>query len=1056
MGYTRRKTRKIMMCIVLGISLLMNEISLCPKAAEPGRKEKAVQWLTAAGGENQQWGDNELPNLTCGAMAVLREEGKEVDSPYLHQWEKDKKELNIDEAAHLVWGWRDKAYLDSIWEWQNEDGGFGLTKEYTSDVYDTMLVLLAEAAVKENGDLTGTEENVNQESSLQRIRSAVDYIINQQREEGGFGYTATGNMSPSLSAQIGIAMLMLGVKEEAVYEKLDSYCEKAFQADFTERSFYEQAGIARYLYKRNKIKNSDDIEEKLYVTQGEDGSIYESVADTIQYILLINEIQEYHTLKLQVDSLVTEADSYVLEAGTEQPVALQTSVHYTVNQEMTGTIRYTLLENDVIIKTDEKPCILMPDQTEQMTETVMDITGEKGKEYVLRTELLSQTDEENETIWMSTEFTFTLHEAEEKEFILKEETLSGEEYAVNLSWNDISNGDNRYGYRVLRKKGEGEWETRSTWDGNEKVHVLNVHPPGANYLKTWMNTTVSASEEIASRDVLEIDEVGFPNYNSNPEVYLRDENGNYKYDVIMIGSADCNGGYDLSDAAYEATLAFTETGRGILFGHDSVVDNAAQVHRNLAKFGEQLGFTYYKSGTGASGTRVEVINSGFLTSYPWKLTGTMTIPHAHTSGQFIDTTLANPATKWMRFQGFDGDDDAYLSSRNQYAMIQTGHSNGQATDDERKILANTLFYLKQYTDETSATDKSFYDEAAPGITDVSEVASDGRIMLQAEDNGTLYQYYVEAVNAGAGENRKSNIVEAEALSGVRGFIVGISDSEEPVEGLLAYDEDGNLTTEIFPADADSLNYTIPELKAGESAYLHIYVVDNAGNVSDELVKKVTVPESEPEVSDKEYLKLPYSLFADEGEVQLYCSEANIAGDIYGAETFRFQGSTIHMPDTVSTSGTLSIAGGVLDIGEEQEGVETRQLPDYMPAILKDMEAEGDPLEELKAYNSTDIVNPTICKTTTGAWCGNVTLAASLVSGDKVSFNANTITCGTDSPVVLGSQNGDIHIQSTKLNGQGLIYAPKGTVTINVSEFNYTGTIIAKRIVIQAGYYNQNQ
>ena len=28
-------------------------------------------------------------------------------------------------------------------------------------------------------------------------------------------------------------------------------------------------------------------------------------------------------------------------------------------------------------------------------------------------------------------------------------------------------------------------------------------------------------------------------------------------------------------------------------------------------------------------------------------------------------------------------------------MIQTGHSMGNSTEDERKVLANTLFYLKQ-------------------------------------------------------------------------------------------------------------------------------------------------------------------------------------------------------------------------------------------------------------------------------------------------------------------------------------------------------------------------
>ena len=37
----------------------------------------------------------------------------------------------------------------------------------------------------------------------------------------------------------------------------------------------------------------------------------------------------------------------------------------------------------------------------------------------------------------------------------------------------------------------------------------------------------------------------------------------------------------------------------------------------------------------------------------------------------------------------------YLTTWNNTAMIQTGHSNGQSTPDEQKLLANTLFYLSQ-------------------------------------------------------------------------------------------------------------------------------------------------------------------------------------------------------------------------------------------------------------------------------------------------------------------------------------------------------------------------
>ena len=51
-----------------------------------------------------------------------------------------------------------------------------------------------------------------------------------------------------------------------------------------------------------------------------------------------------------------------------------------------------------------------------------------------------------------------------------------------------------------------------------------------------------------------------------------------------------------------------------------------------------------------------------------------------------------------------------------------------------------------------------------------------------------------------------------------------------------------------------------------------------------------------------------------------------------------------------------------------------------------------------------------------------------------------MTLGYKDPVVIASENGDITIQATNVNGNGLIYAPNGTVTINVCDFDYKGSI----------------
>lgn len=1061
----QQQRKKAILCYLLIAILLIQGLPIQVRAEGENRKEQALAWLQKQSTEKQEWEDNGLPNLTCNVLALLRHEGMETESTFLVDWQTTKAAYNVDELAHLAWANADTDLLTQLWLYQNADGGFGLTGDYTSDVYDTLLVLQAELAVRDgsqsyNQQETQTAGETDEQATpifTETQLQAVKYLIAQQRPDGGYGYTKQSETDVALTAEIGITLHKLGVEADEFYTRLDTYCLEQFQKDFSQQNFIEQAKLARYLYLREKIVNPKEVKEALTSIPSEDGSAYSDVVATIQYVLLFEDIEEYERLKLSVTGLVTEANTYVLETGEEQEVSLQTRITYQTNQEVSGLVRYTLLENEIEIGKQEIESMLQPESTETIATTTLCVTVQAENTYQLKVEWISVNADGEEVVWATEIIDFSVHEKQEKEFLLQAQTKTGNDYGVDLSWTDISDEDNRYGYRVFRKKDGNDWETRSTWDGEEKVKVLNIYPCNAakNYLVEWMEETISDTEEPAGKGLFEIDTVHIDSYNQTPEAYLLDEAENYKYDVLVFGSHDSNAFKDLTVKSYEATQKFVDAGKGVLFGHDTVSNYCGLSHYNFCRFEEQLGIKNKYVRDCRISSQVKVVNSGFLTSYPWKLTGVLNIPPAHTYGQFSGGTL--PAIKWMEFQcGYDTDvetgatNNGYLVSRNSLAMIQTGHSNGQATDDERKILANTLFYLKQLTNETTASDKSFYDETAPEITSISEVNENNQVVIEATDYGTTYQYYVEAVNNNhEGENPTSNIVEAEALSEVKGYIIGVSDTEDTMSDLLQYDETGNLISEMIEATDGKGAYTIHSLEPGQSAYVHIYAVDFAGNVSEERVQMITVPKTE-----KEYLNIPYALFATE-QVELYCSEAKIKGDIYGKDTIQFQGSTLLLDGKAATTGTLSLAGGWMELAEKEEGMEAVTLPDYTERIRADMEA-CEPLEELAVYNSTEITVPTICESTTGAWCQDVKIGASLLSKDSIRLNANNISCGTEEKVVLCSETGDISIQTTTFSGNGLICAPNGTVTINVCDFHYTGTIIAKRIKLQMTTCHINQ
>ena len=88
--------------------------------------------------------------------------------------------------------------------------------------------------------------------------------------------------------------------------------------------------------------------------------------------------------------------------------------------------------------------------------------------------------------------------------------------------------------------------------------------------------------------------------------------------------------------------------------------------------------------------------------------------------EFIDTERFEENTGYQREYNFDKlpktpeyNYKYYLTTWNNTAMIQTGSSNGESTEDERKVLANTLFYLKQLTKKTEVLDNSARDIADP-------------------------------------------------------------------------------------------------------------------------------------------------------------------------------------------------------------------------------------------------------------------------------------------------------------------------------------------------------
>ena len=181
----------------------------------------------------------------------------------------------------------------------------------------------------------------------------------------------------------------------------------------------------------------------------------------------------------------------------------------------------------------------------------------------------------------------------------------------------------------------------------------------------------------------------------------------------------------------------------------------------------------------------------------------------------------------------------YLTTWNNTAMIQTGHSNGNSTEDERKVLANTLFYLKQLTKKTEILDNSARDLENPNkpgniSTAVNEDNTTNIRFRRPEDNGSTYEYYVKGLD-GAREFT-SDTKSATITTGVKKYKYQVVEgSADPVEGGWREVE---TTGDNESLPIGNINYT------GVDTYINIKAIDGAGNESEIYKQRLEKPNAQ--------------------------------------------------------------------------------------------------------------------------------------------------------------------------------------------------------------------
>lgn len=339
-------------------------------------------------------------------------------------------------------------------------------------------------------------------------------------------------------------------------------------------------------------------------------------------------------------------------------------------------------------------------------------------------------------------------------------SIDKENNAVDLSWMEPDKAE-LYTYRLYKKEeGESEFQSISTTDLDKGtvVKTLNVYPSydAIPYKETGeidlagkpLKASAMLKEWIGEygQGAIEVDAINQHDFDANPDKYLKDKDGNYKYDVVAVGFWNIYSDGHLGDNGVQSLREFAESGRGLLTGHHHIgqwhLDRGMNQLKDLfgVKFVRESGYPESPESAamvdyvapepslGKTASRYHfksnqliAVKRGLLLEYPNYVAEEgriFHVPLTHNSADFVTGDV------WLEFynatnsnngepidltelpDGTKGSKKAYLSTYNNTALIQTGHSsldNGTlvSTEDEKKFIANTIFYLAQLTNQTS-------------------------------------------------------------------------------------------------------------------------------------------------------------------------------------------------------------------------------------------------------------------------------------------------------------------------------------------------------------------
>ena len=318
-NYTLKRNTSIFLIIMLLVSIIPKYVYAKEEKLDTTIVDKGILYLSNSQKEDGSWNENQILKVLTTTEVLRAFEKKNIKNETEEKaknWLNEQDFSNLDLKARAVSFLQEdkkKISLEEIANSQNEDGGFGVTKEYGSDIFDTVIVAK-----------TLSENNAYKES----VDKAIRYIITHQNEDGSWSESELEEGSIYVTALVRDFLLNYDENYNGEAINLsESWLlnNKDFLGSINKNNFEDYCYLFWGLWKDN-YEEVEKVVENIKNLQSDNGSWYNNSYFTALAIEVLLKDEEVNECKIEEVKLLLD-NEVVTEISANKTLEIKTDYY---------------------------------------------------------------------------------------------------------------------------------------------------------------------------------------------------------------------------------------------------------------------------------------------------------------------------------------------------------------------------------------------------------------------------------------------------------------------------------------------------------------------------------------------------------------------------------------------------------------------------------------------------------------------------------------------------------------------------------------------------------